>query len=151
VALELSLAAPSALQVFVHFNTTKRGNCPWFLQFQSEIDDSSNRTGGAHGGAYYPDDGSAFWHIHDNVAEDLNGGEWLFAWNAADQHDLTVDTNFVDTKKFVCASKTCTVDGTATLCSKQGHFQAGAIFSFCSRFQQILWNAAAIPFHFIFN
>ena len=59
-----------------------------------------------HGGAYYPDDGSAFWHIHHNVAEDLNGGEWLFAWNPNDQHDLTVTENFVDTDVFLCASKT---------------------------------------------
>ena len=68
--------------------------------------------GSAHGGAYYPDDGSAFWHIHHNIAEDLNGGEWLFAWNAADQHDLTVETNYVDTTTGVCASATCTVTDT---------------------------------------
>ena len=68
--------------------------------------------GSPHGGAYYPDDGSAFWDIHDNVAEDLNGGHWLFAWNANDQHDLTVNNNFVDTETYVCASKTCTVDRT---------------------------------------
>jgi hypothetical protein len=35
--------------------------------------------------------------IHHNVAEELEGGDWLFAWNAADQHDLTVYDNFVDT------------------------------------------------------
>ena len=46
--------------------------------------------GGAHGGAYYPDDGSAFWHIHDNVAEDLHGGEWLFAWNAAGTSNVII-------------------------------------------------------------
>ena len=68
-----------------------------------------------HGGAYYPDDGSAFWHIHHNVAEDLNGGEWLFAWNPNDQHDLTVTENFVDTDVFLCASKTCTVSGTVVV------------------------------------
>ena len=44
-----------------------------------------------HGNGFYPDDGSAFWHIHHNVAEDLHGGEWLFAWNAHDEHNLTVD------------------------------------------------------------
>lgn len=65
----------------------------------------------AHGGAYYPDDGSSFWHIHSNVAEDLHGGEWLFAWNQQDEHDLTVDGNFADTTKFICATKTCSVSG----------------------------------------
>lgn len=71
--------------------------------------------GSAHGGAFYPDDGSAFWLIKNNVAEALNGGEWLFAWNAHDQHDLTVADNFVDTDAFVCASKTCAVSGTVVV------------------------------------
>ena len=41
-------------------------------------------SGGPHGGGYYPDDGSAFWRIHDNVASNINF--WLFAWNPADQY-----------------------------------------------------------------
>lgn len=64
-----------------------------------------------HGGAWYPDDGSAFWHIHQNVAEDLHGGEWLFAWNAADEHDLYVDGNWADTTTHVCATATCHISG----------------------------------------
>eukprot|EP01043_Picozoa_sp_COSAG02_P046295 COSAG02_NODE_4318_length_5511_cov_1.924982_5_plen_87_part_00 len=49
------------------------------------------------------------------MAEDLHGGEWLFAWNAADQHNLTVNTNYVDTTTYVCASKTCTVSDTVVV------------------------------------
>lgn len=49
------------------------------------------------------------------MAEDLNGGEWLFAWNANDQHDITVTDNYVDTEVYVCASKTCTVSGTVVV------------------------------------
>eukprot|EP01050_Picozoa_sp_SAG11_P003362 SAG11_NODE_189_length_13028_cov_14.222446_2_plen_145_part_00 len=52
---------------------------------------------------------------HHQVAEDLHGGEWLFAWNPRDEHNLTVDSNFVDTKTYICSSKTCTVMGTVVV------------------------------------
>jgi hypothetical protein len=41
----------------------------------------------------YPDDGSAFWDISSNVAHNLSGGSWLFAWNDEDEFYLTVCEN----------------------------------------------------------
>ena len=76
---------------------------------------TSSKGGSAHGSGYYPDDGSAFWLIHNNVAEDLHGGEWLFAWNPSDEHDLTVTNNYADTAKYVCATATCTVTNTTVV------------------------------------
>eukprot|EP00038_Savillea_parva_P020191 m.30610 g.30610 ORF g.30610 m.30610 type:complete len:825 (+) comp4729_c0_seq1:3-2477(+) len=63
-------------------------------------------TGGVHGGAYYPDDGSAFWHIYDNVASDVN--LWLFAWNPNDQYNLTVYDNYADTTSYEMNAKNST-------------------------------------------
>ena len=54
--------------------------------------------GGVHGGAYYADDGSAFWDIHDNVASDVN--YWCFLWNAKDESNVTVRGNFADTPRY---------------------------------------------------
>jgi len=63
--------------------------------------------GSAHGNGYYPDDGSTWWHIYSNVAAELHGGQWLFAWNPADEANLTVFDNYADTPAYLCRTKTC--------------------------------------------
>jgi hypothetical protein len=61
--------------------------------------------GSAHGSGIYPDDGSAYWHIYSNVARNLSGGSWLFAWNDEDESFLQVYDNYADTNnsRLCCA------------------------------------------------
>ena len=61
--------------------------------------------GSAHGSGIYPDDGSAYWHIYSNVARNLSGGAWLFAWNDEDEFFLQVHDNYADTNnsRLCCA------------------------------------------------
>ena len=61
---------------------------------------SGSEPGGAeHGGGYYADDGSEHWKIYSNVARNLSGGSWLFAWNDADEKYLEVYDNYADTNR----------------------------------------------------
>jgi hypothetical protein len=61
--------------------------------------------GSQHGSGIYPDDGSAYWDISSNVARNLSGGSWLFAWNDEDEFHLTVHGNWADTNtsRLACA------------------------------------------------
>lgn len=61
--------------------------------------------GSGHGSGVYPDDGSAYWDISSNVARNLSGGSWLFAWNDEDEFYLTVHDNWADTNtsRLACA------------------------------------------------
>ena len=47
--------------------------------------------------AWYTDSGAAYWDIHSNVAEQLNGGMWMTAWDPSTTHHLTVHGNYADT------------------------------------------------------
>ena len=61
---------------------------------------SGTEPGGAtHGSGYYPDDGSEHWKIYSNVARNLSGGSWLFAWNDVDEKFLEVYDNYADTNR----------------------------------------------------
>jgi hypothetical protein len=55
------------------------------------------------------DDGSAFWHIHDNVASNVN--LWLFAWNPQDQYNLTVVDNYADSPRYEMNARNSTFSG----------------------------------------
>ena len=65
----------------------------------------------------YPDDGSAYWNIHDNVI--LNGpsspsehkGLWLHIWNQR-CHDMTIDQNYVKTDNVRNEGTKCPVTNT---------------------------------------
>ena len=60
----------------------------------------NNMGGGLGGGAFYPDEGSAYWEIHDNVFSNAtmcsDDCEWLHIWNPS-IHDITVRDCFTDT------------------------------------------------------
>ncbi len=49
-----------------------------------------------------PDDGSQYWQIHHNVARNLSGGAWLFAWSE-DEFFMRVHDNFADTNNSALA------------------------------------------------
>eukprot|EP01060_Flectonema_neradi_P005271 TRINITY_DN1349_c7_g1_i1.p1 TRINITY_DN1349_c7_g1~~TRINITY_DN1349_c7_g1_i1.p1 ORF type:complete len:603 (+),score=133.05 TRINITY_DN1349_c7_g1_i1:64-1809(+) len=59
------------------------------------------------GGGYYPDEGSAYWHISDCVytapGQQL---EWLHVWTKS-IHDIVVDNCFTDTLKNETAGTNC--------------------------------------------
>jgi hypothetical protein len=65
----------------------------------------------------YPDDGSAYWNIHDNVT--LNGpsgpsehkGLWLHIWNKR-CHDITIDHNYVKSDDVRNEGTNCAVTNT---------------------------------------
>jgi hypothetical protein len=65
----------------------------------------------------YPDDGSAYWNIHDNVI--LNGpsgasqhkGLWLHIWTKA-CHDMTINHNYVKTDDIRNEGTNCPVTNT---------------------------------------
>ena len=66
----------------------------------------------------YPDDGSAYWNIHDNVI--LNGsgsskhehkGLWLHIWIQA-CHDMTIDHNYVKSDNVCCEGTNCPITNT---------------------------------------
>lgn len=42
----------------------------------------------------YPDDGSAFWNISNNVLDPQPNGKWLFVWTDR-IHDLRIENNFI--------------------------------------------------------
>jgi hypothetical protein len=67
-----------------------------------------------HGGALYPDNGSAFIDISRNVISNMSGCYWLFM-NNAPQKDNHAHDNFTDTSKMVnrFVSTNCTVTNTA--------------------------------------
>ena len=59
---------------------------------------------GAGGGAYYPDEGSAYWKVEENVFSNSSfcsdDCEWLHVWiNSI--HDIEVKDNYVDTGTMV--------------------------------------------------
>lgn len=80
-------------------NSTHHGN------YMHDGGSGTEPGGSGHGSGIYPDDGSAFWDISSNVARNLSGGSWLFAWNDEDEFFLTVHDNWADTNtsRLACA------------------------------------------------
>jgi hypothetical protein len=56
----------------------------------------------AHGGGFYPDDGSRYWAIHSNVASDVY--HWAYVWNQLDMADMIFRDCFTDSRLFTNAA-----------------------------------------------
>ncbi|MBE7023031.1 MAG: hypothetical protein E7412_01030 [Ruminococcaceae bacterium] len=58
-------------------------------------------------GAYYPDSGSAYTYVHDNVFEDI---DMAFHIHSNKQYDLTVENNYSTNGYYVDKGANCTVE-----------------------------------------
>lgn len=59
--------------------------------------------GGAHGGGFYPDDGSRFFDIYANVAQDTF--HWAYVWSSVDMKDMVVRDSFTDSPIYTNAAE----------------------------------------------
>lgn len=57
-----------------------------------------NQTGNMHGGAIYPDNGSAGWDVHDNVMEKVV--HWGFVWDSKKMKDMQFRSCYTDSRLF---------------------------------------------------
>ena len=62
---------------------------------------------GPNGQGLYPDEGSGFMEIHDNVIGKV-GSNWIQMWLGT-VHDVDIHNNFTDTKKFLNRGAKCTM------------------------------------------
>ena len=79
-------------------NSTIKGN---YLQY-----------GYADFGAIYPDEGSAYFNINNNVVKQPNN--WLYMWNNS-VHDNIAQHNYSDTANIINACTNCTVNSNTTV------------------------------------